>query len=550
MKRKIKVTGVIAILLVTLWALTTPGEKYFEIAKSLDIFATLFKEVNAYYVDEVDPKKLVETGINGMLGQLDPYTDYIPEEELEAFSIQTTGQYAGVGALIGVVNKKTVITNPYVGFPAERAGLRVGDEITAVDGKSTKGKTTAEISGMLKGNPKTEVEIEVKRYGQRDPLTFKMVREKIKITNITYYGLVDAETGYIKLDEFTPGAGKEVEEAVTKLKKQGAKRLILDLRDNPGGSLYEAVNIANVFLPKAKEIVSTRGKVQDWNKSYVTLNNPLDLEIPLAVLTGGGSASASEIVAGSLQDYDRAILVGQKTFGKGLVQTTRQLSYNAQLKITTAKYYIPSGRCVQALDYEHRKSDGTVEKFPDSLKREFKTAGGRKVYDGAGLDPDVPTQANTFSLAVTELITSGLVFEYASKYCGERSEAPKDLRSFRLTDEEYQKFLSWLKEQNFSFSSETDKKTEELIASARREKYYDELQQPLRELKVKLEQNKANQLVRFKPELSRILEAEIAFHYRLAAGQVENTLSRDVEIQEAKKILANTAEYKKILFPD
>jgi carboxyl-terminal processing protease len=550
MKRKIKVTGVIAILLVTLWALTTPGEKYFEIAKSLDIFATLFKEVNAYYVDEVDPKKLVETGINGMLGQLDPYTDYIPEEELEAFSIQTTGQYAGVGALIGVVNKKTVITNPYVGFPAERAGLRVGDEITAVDGKSTKGKTTAEISGMLKGNPKTEVEIEVKRYGQRDPLTFKMVREKIKITNITYYGLVDAETGYIKLDEFTPGAGKEVEEAVTKLKKQGAKRLILDLRDNPGGSLYEAVNIANVFLPKAKEIVSTRGKVQDWNKSYVTLNNPLDLEIPLAVLTGGGSASASEIVAGSLQDYDRAILVGQKTFGKGLVQTTRQLSYNAQLKITTAKYYIPSGRCVQALDYEHRKSDGTVEKFPDSLKREFKTAGGRKVYDGAGLDPDVPTQANTFSLAVTELITSGLVFEYASKYCGERSEAPKDLRTFRLTDEEYQKFLSWLKEQNFSFSSETDKKTEELIASARREKYYDELQQPLRELKVKLEQNKANQLVRFKPELSRILEAEIAFHYRLAAGQVENTLSRDVEIQEAKKILANTAEYKKILFPD
>jgi carboxyl-terminal processing protease len=548
MNRKVKILAGVALVLMALWAFA-PGEKYFEIAKSLDIFATLFKEVNAYYVDEVNPKKLVETGINGMLEQLDPYTDYIPEEELEAFSIQTTGQYAGVGALIGVVNKKTVITNPYVGFPAERAGLRVGDEIVAVDGKSTKGKSTSEISAMLKGNPNTEVEIEVKRYGQREPLKFKLVREKIKITNITYQGLVDPETGYIKLDEFTPGAGKEMEEAVVKLKKQGAKRLIIDLRDNPGGSLYEAVNIANVFLPKGKEIVSTRGKVPDWNKSYVTLNNPVDLEIPLAVLTSGGSASASEIVAGSLQDYDRAILIGQKTFGKGLVQTTRQLAYNAQLKITTAKYYIPSGRCIQALDYEHRKSDGTVEKFPDSLKREFKTAAGRKVFDGAGLDPDILTPGDTYPMAITELVTSGLIFEYASKYCGEHSDQPKELKTFRLSDEEYQKFVSWLKEQNFSFSSETDKKTEDLIASAKREKYFDELQQPLRELKLKLEQNKITQWIRFKPELSRILEAEISFHYRLAAGQVENTLSRDVEIQEARKILASSTEYKKILSP-
>jgi carboxyl-terminal processing protease len=535
------------LLVISLLAFRTPGEKYFEIAKSLDIFATLFKEVNSFYVDEVDPKKLVETGINGMLNQLDPYTDFIPEEELEAFNIQTTGQYAGVGALIGVVNKKTVITNPYVGFPAERAGIKVGDEIVAVDGKNAVGKTTSEISALLKGNPKTEVEIEIRRIGKKENLKFKLVREKIKISNITYYGMIDDKTGYIRLDEFTPGAGKEVEEALNKLKKGGAKSLILDLRNNPGGSLYEAVNIVNVFIPKGKEVVSTRGKVADWNKSYMTLNNPLDTEIPLAVLTSGGSASASEIVAGSLQDYDRAILVGQKTFGKGLVQTTRQLSYNSQLKITTAKYYIPSGRCIQALDYEHRKSDGTVEKIPDSLKREFKTAAGRKVFDGAGLDPDILIKEQEYSIALIELATSGLIFDYASRYCGEHPDAPNDLKVFRLSDEEYQKFVVWVKEQKFSYESETDKKATDLIASAKKEKYYDELQQPLKELKTKLELNKSAALMKFKPELSRLLEEEIAFHYRLAQGQVEVSLNRDNEIQEAVKILSTPASYKKLL---
>jgi carboxyl-terminal processing protease len=361
--------------------------------------------------------------------------------------------------------------------------------------------------------------------------------------------MLDAETAYIKLDEFTPGAGKEVEEALAKLKKQGAKRLIIDLRDNPGGSLYEAVNIANAFIPKGKEVVSTRGKVQDWNKSYTTLNNPIDTEIPLAILTSGGSASASEIVAGSLQDYDRAILVGQKTFGKGLVQTTRQLAYNAQLKVTTAKYYIPSGRCIQALDYEHRKTDGTVEKYADSLKREFKTANGRKVFDGAGLDPDVFINSDPYSIALIELASSGLIFEYASRYCGEH-EVPADLRNFRLSDAEYQKFLMWLKEQKFSFESETDKKANDLIASAKRERYYDELQSSLKELKLKMDQNKSTALLKFKPEVTTILEEEIAFHYRLAKGQVEVSMDRDPEILEAKRILANPAEYKKLLSPN
>ncbi len=549
MSRKIKVLGIVILAFCAFVAFRTPGEKYFEIAKSLDIFATLFKEVNAYYVDDVNPKKLVETGINEMLNQLDPYTDYIPEEDLEAFSILTTGQYAGVGALIGVVNKKTVITNPYVGFPAERVGIRVGDEIISVDGKNVQGKSTSEVSSVLKGKPNTEVEVEVKRWGQKENLKFKLVREKIKISNITYYGMIDAETAYIKLDEFTPGAGKEVEEALGKLKKQGTKRLIIDLRDNPGGSLYEAVNIVNAFISKGKEVVATRGKVPEWNKSYTTLNNPSDTEIPLAILTSGGSASASEIVAGSLQDYDRAILVGQKTFGKGLVQTTRQLAYNAQLKVTTAKYYIPSGRCIQALDYEHRKSDGTVEKFPDSLKREFKTANGRKVFDGAGLDPDVFINSEPYSIALIELVGSGLIFEYASKYCGEH-EAPADVRNFRLSDVEYQKFVTWIKEQKFSYDSETDKKAKDLIASAKKERYYDDLQAPLKELKTKMDQNKSTAFLKFKPEVSKILEEEIAFHYRLTKGQIEVSMNRDPEILEAIRILANPTEYKKLLSPN
>jgi len=547
--KRLKIVGVLVLISLGIWAFQGPGEKYFDIARSLDIFATLFKEVNAYYVDDVNPKKLIENGIVGMLDQLDPYTDYIPEEDLEAFSILTTGQYAGVGALIGIVNKKIVITNPYIGFPAERAGLHVGDELISVDGKNVQGKSTLFTSSLLKGKPKTEVEVEVKRANQKENLKFKLVREKIKVSNITYAGMVDSETGYIKLDEFTPGAGKEVEEALDKLKQQGAKKLIFDLRDNPGGSLYEAVNIVNIFIPKGKEVVSTKGKVPEWNKTYTTLNNPNDVEIPIAVLTSGGSASASEIVAGSLQDYDRAILVGQKTFGKGLVQTTRQLAYNAQLKVTTAKYYIPSGRCIQALDYEHRKSDGTVNKFPDSLKSEFKTAIGRKVFDGAGLDPDVEVSAPTYTSAIIELVGSGLVFDYASAYCGEHS-APGSLREFRLSDDEYQKFAAWVKEQKFTYSSELDLKAEELIASAKKEKYFDELQSPLKDLKNRIEQNKNSSWVRVKPELSKILEEEIAFHYRMVPGQVEVSLSRDLEIQEARKVLADPTAYKKFLSPN
>ena len=447
MGRGIKIVGgvVLSIGLLVLVAFTGPGEKYFDIAKNLDIFASLFNEVNTNYVDEIDPKKLINTGIRGMLESLDPYTDYIAEEDLEAFSIQMTGQYAGVGALIGVVNKKTVVTEPYEGFPAFKAGIRVGDELISVDGKDVKGKSTGETSSLLKGNPDTEVEIVVRRLGQKEALHFKIKRENIKISNVVYKGILDGNIGYIKLDEFTRGAGKEVGDALVKLKETGAKKIILDLRDNPGGLLYQAIDIVNIFIPKGVEVVSTKGKVQEWNKTYSTLNNPVDAKIPLAVITSSGSASASEIVAGALQDYDRAILIGQKTFGKGLVQETRQLPYNTQLKITTAKYYIPSGRCIQALDYSHRKSDGSVVKVADSLKSEFKTKAGRKVYDGGGLDPDLPVKDEVLGDITIELITSGLIFEYATTYCSEHA-VPVSMKNFVLSDAEYNAFAAWLKD--------------------------------------------------------------------------------------------------------
>lgn len=544
MRRRAKLL-VFVVALVGVLAFSVPGERYFDIAKSLDIFATLFKEVNAYYVDDVDPRKLISTGINGMLESLDPYTDYIPEEDIEAFSIQTTGQYAGIGALIGVVNKKIVVTNPYEGFPAYNAGVKVGDEIISVDGKNVQGKATSETSALLKGKPKTEVELVIRREGKKEDLHLKIVRDKIKVTNVVYQGITDGDIGYIKLDDFTPGAGKEVGEAVIKLKEKGAKKIILDLRDNPGGLLFEAVNIVNVFIPKGLEVVATKGKVQEWNKSYVTLNNPVDTEIPLAVLTSYGSASASEIVAGALQDYDRAILIGQKTFGKGLVQTTRQLAYNAQLKVTTAKYYIPSGRCIQALDYTHRKKDGTVEKFADSLKVEFKTKGGRKVFDGGGLDPDVAIKNESLGSVTEELITSGFVFEYANRYCGEHQEVPATMRNFKLTDTEYTKFLAWLKDKNFKYSTELEKQTEKLIEAAKSERHYDELQIQLNALKTKIDQNHASDFMRFKDEISRILEGEIAFHYRLTAGQSEISLDKEPEIVQARKILSEPAAYRK-----
>lgn len=546
MWRRIKWPLILVLSVVLAFAFRRPAEKYFDIAKSLDIFATLFKEINAYYVDEVEPQKLIRKGIDGMLESLDPYTDYIPEDEIESFRISTTGQYGGIGALIGIINKKTVVTFPYKDFPAYRSGIKVGDEIISVDGKDVQGKSTSDVSALLKGQPKTEIEIKVRRYGQKNDLTFKIKREKISIDNLAYYGLVESEIGYIRLDDFTSGAANEVSSALIELKQKGAKKIILDLRENPGGLLHEAVNVVSLFIPRGEVVVSTKGKVEEWNKTYTTLNSPVDTQIPMIVLVSEGSASASEIVAGSLQDYDRAVLVGKKTFGKGLVQTTRPLAYNSQLKVTTAKYYVPSGRCIQALDYTHRKDDGTVERVADSLKSEFKTKQGRKVYDGGGLDPDVTVEYEPVGTVTSALISSGWVFEFASRYCAENPNQP-DLKSFHLTDNDYEKFMKLIKENKFSYSTALERNTKLLIETARKEKYYNELEGQLNLLKNKIDASKSTDMIRFKSEIKQILEEQIAFHYLQNDGQAEVSLPRDKAVVEARRILNDASTYKKIL---
>lgn len=545
MKKRYKVLAIISLAIVG-FAFTKPAERYFEIAKSLDIFATLFKEVNTYYVDEVDPQKLIRKSIDSMLESLDPYTDYIPEEELENFRVTTTGQYAGIGAVIGEMGNKTVITHPYKDFPAYKSGVKVGDEIIAIDGKIVQGKPTSEVSTLLKGPAKTDVELKLRRFGLPNDLVIKIKREKITISNLAYSGMIGTDVAYIKLDEFTPNAAKEVSEALIKLKAQGAKKLILDLRDNPGGLMHEAINIVNLFIPKDKEVVSTKGKVAEWNKTYSTLNNPLDTEIPIAVLIGEGSASASEIVAGSLQDYDRAVLVGRKTFGKGLVQTTRQLSYSAQLKVTTAKYYIPSGRCIQALDYTHRNDDGSVNRHVDSLRTEFKTKSGRKVYDGNGIDPDVQVEEVYLGALTSALLQDRLIFEFASEYCGKHPIIP-NLSTFKLSDTDYSYFLDWVKSKNFSYKTSLEEGSAQLIEAARQERYYNDLEGSLTELKKKIETNKAADWIRFKKEIIEIIEQQIAFHYALSEGEAKVSLPRDKTVTDAIMVLNNQNQYQNIL---
>jgi carboxyl-terminal processing protease len=517
-----------------------PAEKYFEIAKNLDIFSTLFKEVNTLYVDEIDPKKLIDTGIGEMLNTLDPYTNYIPEEQTESFSSQVTGQYAGIGALVGTVNKKTIIRQTYVGFPAHTGGIKVGDELLAVDGKDVKGKSASDVSALLKGVPKSDVEVVVNREGS-GKVTFKLKREKIKVSNVVVAEKIGT-AGYIKMDDFTPGAAKEVEDAMKKLKKDGATSIILDLRENLGGLMFEAVNIVNLFIPKGLEVVSTKGKVEDWNKTYRTLSAPVDTEIPIVVLVSENTASASEIVAGALQDYDRAVLVGKKTFGKGLVQTTRQLPYKSQLKVTTAKYYIPSGRCIQAMDYTHRKADGTVSKKADSLKVAFKTKAGREVFDGAGLDPDVKFTRQKIT-AIEALDFIEFLFEYCAK-----NNPPTDLKTFKFSDKDYDDFLQWLKASSFSYSTELELQVKDVEEEAKLS-HDEEVLTSIKALKEKVAQSKNADLVRYKTDIIKALEKEIGFHYSQFPGRFGVSFDTDEELQQAVKVLADQSLYKSFLSP-
>ena len=522
------------------------NDRDFKIAKNLDIFYTLFRELNLYYVDETDPEKLIDAGIDGMLKSLDPYTTFIPESEMDDFTFMTTGEYGGIGALIRKGGKMTIISEPYEGFPANKAGLLAGDTIVSVDGKSTLNKSVSEVSEMLKGTPNTSLNVRIKRYGVAEPIDKTIVREKITIKNVPYFGVVDNHTGYIKLTNFTKDAGKEVRDAMINLEKKGITSVILDLRGNPGGLLNEAVNVANVFVGKNHEIVSTKGKIKQMNNTYVTTEQAVDTTIPMVVLADRGSASASEIVAGSLQDLDRAVIVGQRTFGKGLVQTTRPLSYNTQLKVTTAKYYIPSGRCIQAIDYSHRNPDGSVGYIPDSLISAFKTRNGRTVYDGGGISPDVEAKDITPSQIAISLYTKNLIFDYATIYASENPSLPSP-DSFRFTDNDYAKFVDFLKNKDFDYTTNSYDKLEELIKVAKQEKYYDQAKNEFDALKVKLEHDKNKDLTNFKDEIEDLLAEEIASRYYYQAGRIEESLEHDTQLNKAFEVLNNPDKYFALL---
>ncbi|NOS56761.1 MAG: S41 family peptidase [Cyclobacteriaceae bacterium] len=545
--RRIRKIHFVLVALVLLCVLAfSPAERYFEIAKSIDIFASLFKEVNKLYVDDISPTKIAHNGIDQMLNSLDPYTNYISEDQVEDYRTQNTGQYGGIGALTRVFNKKTIITMVYADYPAYKNGLRIGDEVIKMDGIELSKLSQEEANHLMRGQVGTPVKLSIKRYGQDQPFDLEFKREKIKINNVPYSGMLADDVGYIQLTEFTPDAGKEVKAALVNLKEKGAKNIIIDLRGNPGGLLFEAVNICNLFVPKGKKIVDTKGKLAEHNVTYETLNNPVDTEIPVVVLINRGSASASEIVAGTLQDYDRAVVVGERSFGKGLVQLSRPLPYHAQVKITTAKYYTPTGRCIQVLDYTHRREDGSAGSVPDSLKKEFKTSKGRKVYDGGGIDPDIKLPAQEASSITQALHVNGFIFEYATQYAFNHSTI-QDPKTFALTDKEYDVFVQWMKDKNYTYHTALQSELAAVEEEAKREKYYDQLKPSIEALSTKLKESRKHDLMNFKDQIKILLEEEIAARYYLEKGAVEARFKYDLEVKKAIDIFHDPAFYKKIL---
>ena len=524
-------------------------DKNFQIAKNLDIYYTLFRELNLFYVDEVDPTKLVKTSVDKMLESLDPYTNFIPEDDIEDFRFMTTGEYAGIGALISKQHGKILIAEPYEGFPAQKSGLRAGDVLLEVAGKPTEKLSTEDVSALLKGPANKAVTVKVLRSGQKKPMEIDIMREKIQIDPVPYYGMLDKETGYIRLSNFTENCTERVKMALIELKeKKGAKNLILDLRSNPGGLLMEAVRIANLFVPKGQEIVSTRGKVKQWDKVYTATENPVDTIMPIAVLVNRGSASASEIVAGAIQDLDRGMIIGTRTFGKGLVQTTRDLSYNAKLKITTAKYYIPSGRCIQALDYSHRNEDGSVGIIPDSLISKFKTKKGRIVFDGGGVAPDVSVEDETLSNLTSNLVSNYLIFDYATYFNSKTDKVPGP-EAFEVTPDIYADFAKFIKDQNFKYESKTEEELDNLLEVAKKEKYYDISKDEFEKLKSKLGHNLDQDLEHFRKEISELLTDEIVSRYYYQKGAIKASLKDDSDINKAIEVLHKPDGYAAIFDP-
>ena len=521
-------------------------DRLFEIARNLDIYATLFKELNAYYVDDVNPNLLIKRSIDEMLRYLDPYTVYYAEDDIEDYMTMTTGKYNGIGAQVLYNEGIHVITMISEGSPAQKAGLRLGDELVKIDQVTLSSLKDPDLSKLLRGQTNTNVKLSVRRLGEKNLLEIPVTRDVVKTNNVPYYGMISEEVGYIELKEFTATASREVRNAFQELKGKGMKKLVLDVRGNPGGLLNMAIDISNIFVPKGEEIVATKGKVTEWNKVYKAQNPALDTDIPMVVLINNRSASAAEIVSGVIQDYDRGVLIGQRTFGKGLVQTTRDLAYNTKMKITTAKYYIPSGRCIQAIDYSHRNEDGSVGKIPDSLQTAFTTRKGRVVYDGGGVMPDILIEREEYSPLAMALLSKKLLFDYAVKYRNEHASI-KPAREFALTDTEYAAFVKWLGDKDYDYTTQVEKELYALEATAKKEKSYGSIADQLKALHSKLAHNKDNDLQLFKKEIKTLLEEEIIKHYYLERGIREASFERDEEMKAALDLFKNMTRYQSIL---
>jgi len=526
----------------------TFSDEFFEISKNMEIFTSVYKELNIYYVDGTKPGALMKTGIDAMLKSLDPYTVYYPESKIEEAMFMQTGQYGGIGTLVNTIEGKITITEPYEGYAAVKSGLIAGDVVLKINGKSVEGKRHDEVTDQLTGQPGSEVELTIQRPGEAQPRAVKIKREEIKIKDVPYFAmLADSATGYIQLTGFTQSAGSEVKAAFLALKKRNMNKLILDLRGNGGGLLREAITIVNLFVPKGTEIVKTKGKIEEWNKTYTAMNDPVDTQIPIVVLVDGGSASASEIVSGSLQDLDRAVVVGAESYGKGLVQQTKDLAYNTKIKLTVAKYYTPSGRCIQRLDYSHRdENTGEVVAKADSLIQSFKTKGGRPVSDGRGINPDVEVKEEDAAHIVRSLIENWVIFHYATEY--HRTHTSIDSAdAFHLTDAEYNQFVEFAKGKEFHYDTHTKKLYEELKKTAKEEKYFEGSEKQFDELFAKIDPKRDSDLLKFKPQIKEFLENEIVGRYYYQTGRSKNALREDPCIRKSLEVFASN--YNQLLAP-
>ncbi len=544
---KFKKTISLTILAVAIFIGTAYTPDYFEISKNLDIFNSIYRELNIAYVDGTKPGQLMKTGIDAMLNSLDPYTVYYTENDIEDYRFLSTGEYGGIGTAVLDIDNKIIIADPYEGFSAFKAGLRGGDQIVGVNNINVEGKRSEDITNLLKGQAGTPIKLKIIKAGQKTPIEINLNREEIKTKAVPYFAMLpNNQTGYIKLTGFTDNCSSEVKEALLNLKGKGCKNLILDLRGNLGGLLHEAVNIVNFFIDKGQEVVYTKGKVPEWDKTYLAVNNPIDTQIPLVVLVDENSASASEIVSGALQDLDRALIIGKRTFGKGLVQQTKDLVYNAKIKITVAKYYIPSGRCVQALDYSTKDEEGRVEKVPDSLITAFKTKIGRVVYDGAGIMPDVKITDDKFSMALASLINKYFIFNYATDYFVKHPQIAS-ISDFSLTDNEYNDFLNYLNGKDYNYKTKSEIELADLKKNAVDEKYYNDVKNEFDALVAKMNANKKEDLIKHKIEIKKYLEEEITSRYYFQKGRIEFNLKTDDDLKEAERLLVDNNKIKILL---